>query len=600
MIVRTARVLGFGVLLALAGLTMPMVSSSSAVGLAAQDGRSWRLESFHADIQVYESGTVEVTETLRPSFRGQYNGIYRTIPIEYRTPRGFRFKLRLSVESVTDEAGNDLRYETSRDGDDLEIKIWVPNARDAARTVLLTYRVANGIRFFDPDDERDEIVEAYDELYWNVTGTEWPVPIGRASATIRLPVDATGIRAQAFTGPYGSPAQDATVEIEGSLVRIESSRRLDFREGLTAGVAWDAGVVTRPGPIARLSSYMIANWPLLLPFFAFAFMYRRWNERGRDPELGSIEPRYEPPAGLSPAEVGVIIDNTADMRDITATLVDLAVRGYLTIEEEEEEKLMGLLSSKDYVFRRTDKRGTPSAPHEAALLRAVFGKRDSRRLSKLKNTFYKKLPDLKNDLQRALIEHGVYEESPAGVTGKYVGLGVLMGVVIFFGGSVAGRSLHLAPLAVVLSAIISALVIIGFAFIMPARTKRGSELLRQVKGFEEFLERVESDRFKRMITGPEMFEKFLPYAMALGVDSQWAGAFEGMYQEPPDWYRGARFSTFNSRIFVSSLGDLTTQTHSTMSSAPRSSGGSSFGGGGGFSGGGFSGGGFGGGGGGAF
>jgi len=136
--------------------------------------------------------------------------------------------------------------------------------------------------------------------------------------------------------------------------------------------------------------------------------------------------------------------------------------------------------------------------------------------------------------------------------------------------------------------------------VMPARTRRGVDVLRHVKGFEEFLERVETDRFKRMIQGPEQFEKYLPYAMALGVESQWAAAFADMYTEPPSWYHGSDFRTFSTRSFVSDLGRMSTQTQSVMQSAPRSSSGSSSFGGGSSGGGGFSGGGFGGGGGGAF
>jgi len=580
----------------LAGALVGVLSSAAA----AQE-RSWRIENFHADIRVLESGVIEVTETIRPRFNGSYNGIYRTIPVEYRTNL-FRRKLRLSVDAVTDADGNPLRYESNRDGDYLNTKIWVPGAVDTVRTVRLSYRVTNGLRFFEPDDDEgeDAIVEAYDELYWNVTGTEWPVPIDTASATVRLPQAVAGVRAHAFTGGYGATGQDAVVEVAGTRVDVRTDRPLGFREGLTIGIGWNAGVVRRPTAIDLAAMYLFANWPLFLPFFAFAFMYRRWNERGRDPEIGSIEPRYEPPGDLTPAEVGVIVDNRADLRDITATLIDLAVRGHLTIEEREERHLLGLGTGKDYVFERRDLPGGHLAPHESALVRAVFGGRRTRRLSDLKDRFYKDLPELKSTLLATLIEHGVYTESPAMVAGKYVGLGFLVGIVIFFGGLLAQAVLPLAMGAVLGAAIASAFVIVVFGLFMPARTKRGTELLRQVKGFEEFLTRVESDRYRRKITGPEMFEKCLPYAMALGVAAQWARAFRDLYREPPDWYHGHALSTFNSHILVSNLNSMSAETHSVMQSAPRSAQGSSFSGGGISGGGGFSGGGFGGGGGGAF
>ncbi|MCY3700636.1 MAG: DUF2207 domain-containing protein [Gemmatimonadetes bacterium] len=557
---------------------------------AAAQERSWRIEEFHADIRVLESGAIEVTETIRPRFNGSYNGIYRTIRVEDRI-NGFRRKLRLSVEAVTDADGNPLRYESKRDGDYLNTTIWVPGAVDTVRTVRLSYGVTNGLRFFEADEEEDGIVEAYDELYWNVTGTAWPVPIETASATVRLPPTVGGVRAHAFTGGYGATGQDATVDVTGARVDVRTDRPLAFREGLTIGIGWNAGVVLRPTAMDRAGMYLFDNWPLFLPFFVLAFMYRRWNERGRDPEIGSIEPRYEPPGNLSPAEVGVIVDNRADLRDITATLIDLAVRGHLMIEEGEE---------KDYTFERRDNPGDRLAPHESALLQAVFGGRRTRRLSDLKDRFYKDLPELKSKLLATLIEHGVYTESPTIVAGKYVGLGFLVGIVIFFGGLLAQAVLPLAMGAVLGAAIGSAFVIVVFGLFMPARTKRGTELLRQVKGFEEFLTRVESDRYRRKVTGPEMFEKCLPYAMALGVAAQWSRAFRDLYREPPDWYHGHALSTFNSHILVSNLNSMSAETHSVMQSAPRSAQGSSFSGGGIPGGGGFSGGGFGGGGGGAF
>ncbi|MDE2878350.1 MAG: DUF2207 domain-containing protein [Gemmatimonadota bacterium] len=578
----------------LAGVLVGALSSAAA----AQE-RSWRIEDFHADLRVLESGAIEVTETIRPRFNGSYNGIQRTIPVEYRI-NGFRYKLRPSVEAVTDADGNPLRYETERDGDYLNTKIWVPGAVDTVRTVRLSYGVTNGLRFFEVDEGEDGIVDAYDELYWNVTGTEWPVPIETASATVRLPQAVGGVRAHAFTGGYGATGRDATVDVTGSRVDVRTDRPLGFREGLTIGVGWNAGVVRRPTAIDRAGMYLSDNWPLFLPFFVLAFMYRRWNERGRDPEIGSIEPRYEPPGDLTPAEVGVIVDNRADLRDITATLIDLAVRGHLTIEEREENHLLGLVTGTDYLFERRDNPGDRLAPHESALLRAVFGGRRRRRLSDLKDRFYKDLPELKSTLLATLIEHGVYTESPTIVAGKYVGLGFLVGIVIFFGGLLAQAVLPLAMGAVLGAAIASAFVIVVFGLFMPARTKRGTELLRQVKGFEEFLTRVESDRYKRKITGPEMFEKCLPYAMALGVATQWARAFGDLYREPPDWYHGHALSTFNSHILVSNLNSMSAETHSVMQSAPRSAQGSSFSGGGISGGSGFSGGGFGGGGGGAF
>ncbi|MGH7542024.1 MAG: DUF2207 domain-containing protein, partial [Gemmatimonadota bacterium] len=572
-------------------LGTPPRSSAAPASLPLPDAaRSWVIESFRAEVLVLENGDIVVTETIQPRFEGQYNGIYRDIPVEYRSPSGtWAKKIRLDVQSVTDGRGDELRHEISRERHYKRIKVWVPGAVDATRTVVIKYRVARALLHFEAGEGAEDIGQPYDELYWNVTGDEWPVPIEAASAVIRLPVEATGIRAHAFTGPYGSVEQAAEVTIDGSVVSVRAQRRLDYREGLTVGVAWNAGVVETPGRLDRAWWFVTANWPLVLPVFAFLAMFHRWRTRGKDPELGSIEPRYEPPERLTPAEVGVIIDNSPDMRDVTATVVDLAVRGYLDIEETEERKLLGLMSDRDYVFhlKRPEEEWEGLEPHERRLLDAFFtGSSERVELSELKNKFYKHLPDLKDGLMDTLVEHDVYARRPDHVAGVYLVVALIVGVGLTVVGMAGAERLGLSRAAVAIGGVGSGLLIAGFGLVMPARTREGTRILRMVKGFEEFLERVESDRFKRMITGPEMFEKYLPFAMALGVESQWAAAFADMYREPPQWYHGADWRAFNASLFVSDLGRMTGQAATVMQSAPRSSGGSSFGGGGGFSGGG--------------
>ena len=162
---------------------------------------------------------------------------------------------------------------------------------------------------------------------------------------------------------------------------------------------------------------------------------------------------------------------------------------------------------------------------------------------------------------------------------------------MIFGFQFLADVMTLSSLTAILSGILTPLPILGFGYFMPARTALGTRKLEEILGFEEFLDRVEEDRFRRMITSPEQFEKYLPYAMALGVEKKWAQAFEDMLREPPEWYVGRHPTGFHPSLFVHNLNSMTSRTSTVMASAPRSSGGSGFGGGGGFSGGGFGGGG---------
>jgi hypothetical protein len=158
------------------------------------------------------------------------------VPVEYHTPQGFNWTLRLELLGATGPDGQALKVEGERDRHYIKYKIWVPGAKNATRTVVLRYRAKNGLRFF----------EDHDELYWNVTGDEWDVPIQAASARIELPAGATGVRAIAFNGAYGSTAQDAEVVTEETAVGVSLPQPLGFHEGLTAVVGWDKGLVAEP------------------------------------------------------------------------------------------------------------------------------------------------------------------------------------------------------------------------------------------------------------------------------------------------------------------------------------------------------------------
>jgi uncharacterized membrane protein len=547
--------------------------------------RSLVIASFDVVAKVGTDGTVDVTETIQPRFSGTWNGIYRTIPVEYRTSQGFNYSLFLEPVSVTDERGNELRYDVSRERHYRKFKIWVPGATDVTRTVVVHYRVENALKFF----------EDHDELYWNVTGDEWEVPIEAASARIILPTGATGLRALAFTGAYGSREKDATVEIQGNEVRLQMTRSLDFREGLTAVVGWDKGLVEQPGTMALIGLFLRSNWPLFIPIFVLAFMFWLWYTRGRDPRLKPVSVQYDPPEGLTPAEVGTLIDNSPDMRDITAGLVDLAVRGYIMIEEKQESQLLGLVSHKDHVFhlRKPRQEWGELQSHEQAILDGMFsgGEVQQVELSELQNKFYTSLPGIREQIFGRLMERKYFKQRPDRVVAGYLATGFVLGIMIVGGGLVFGQSTGMAPLASIVAGILTGAIIVGFGFIMPARTVAGTRAYEGILGFEEFIKRVETDRLEKLVKTPAMFEKYLPYAMALGMEKQWAGAFADIYREPPQWYRGSYTGAFYPLLLVGSLSHMSARAGTVMASAPRSVGRSGFSGGGGSSGGGFGGGG---------
>ncbi len=323
------------------------------------------MADFHDTIGIGADGSASVEEKIDLVFNGSWHGIHRTIPIEYPGQHGTTYKLFLKVNSVTDGDGNALKYDSHITSGYRDLKIYIPGAVDTNKTVRISYTVRNAVRFFDQ----------YDEFYWNVTGNDWQVPIDHSSAFVQLPENAAGsLRAQAFTGTYGSKERQATSTVNGADVQFETTSPLPIRGGLTVDVYIPSDILHRPGSFTRAIWFVESNPVLLLPVWTFTVMFGMWWFKGRDPNPGlSVAPMYEPPKDMSPAEAGTLVQDAIHPRDITATLVDLAVRGYVKIEETVEQGL--IFHSKDYVFHLLKPReqwGNDLAAHERVMLENVF------------------------------------------------------------------------------------------------------------------------------------------------------------------------------------------------------------------------------------
>jgi len=544
--------------------------------------RRYEISDFNAEIVISADSSTDVTENITFHFiGGPWHGVYRDIPIQYAGPNGLNYSYDLRVKSI-EEDGRPLKFESSTQRQYRHLKIYVPIADDSSHTISIRYIISNALRFF-PD---------HDEFFWNITGNYWEVPILHASAHIVFPEKVQNLRTKVFTGVLGSRAQDATAEIVGSGVDVRTSAALAPREGLTIAIACDKGVLHEPTRLELFLLYLRSNWPIIIPVLVFPLMFWWWWTRGRDPALRPIAAQYQPPEQLSPGEIGTLVDNSVDMRDITASIVDLAVRGYLVIEERDVSHLLGLTHSKEYFFHLKKPVADWAAlkAHEQQLLGGIFEQgavEETVSLTSLKNKFYKNISPMKSQIFMSLVGRGYYTKRPDSVRSGYVGFGVLASLFMIWGGVSYAKSSGMAPLSFIVAGLLTGAIICGFGWFMSARTIAGARALEQLLGFKDFLEHVESDRFNRMIKTPQMFEKFLPFAMALGVEKNWSKAFQGILTEPPQWYQGSSFGpTFYPSSFVGNLSSLSSQAGDIMSSAPTSSGSSGFGGGGGGSGGG--------------
>lgn len=543
-----------------------------------------QIDNFDVTIKVNADASIEVTEKIDYDFGNlQKHGIYRDIPVKYAS-RGGNYNLRLSDISIWDKDGNPYNFDISASSEDRKIKIGDADIFvSGKKTYVINYKVKRAINYFSD----------HDELYWNVTGNGWNVPITNASARIIFPqnLKREDVQLACYSGNAGSKNSCSLAQytssddsaLAGGAEFAESN--LSPHQGLTIVTGIPIGVLQKPTFAASLADIITDNLILLLPLLVFAIMFYLWWIKGRDPQgRGTVIPEFDVPDNLSPAEVGTIMDEKCGQKEIVAEIINLAVKGYIKIRREEKEVLF--VKSTDYVFTRF-KLGSDLDNGGIVIMNGLFkGKGDTAKLSELKNSFYKEYDLAKTRIYQSVVAKGYFSESSDVTRIKYSAIplclsGGLLYDLIKYGFSWTTTSF-----------LLCALIALTFAQVMPRKTKQGVLAKEHILGLKDYLVTAEKDRLEfhnAPDKNPQQFEKLLPYAIALGVEKEWAKQFEGIYNTNPAWYKDSRgFNNFSAVYFVSDLGNFKTSFASTAASAPL--GGSGLGGGG-FSGGGFGGGG---------
>lgn len=546
------------------------------------------IPAFDAVITVESDATIAVTERILYDFGGEErHGIFRNIPYSYQAGTE-TYTADVSLVTVTDEAGEPYPFNESRGRGMLTLKIGDPDVTITGQHLyVISYTVHGPFLYF----------EDADELYWNVTGA-WERSIAEASVLINLPVGARVTDAACYQGSQGdtSPCDEDEKLVNAERAGYHAvARELAAGEGLTVAVSFPKGtiaVVEKPWtPDTQTPWY--AYLALCIPVGALVFIVRLWYTRGRDPRgRTTIVPEYEPPTGLSPALAGIVYNERIEPREISAEIVYLAVAGFIRIHRIERKAL--IFTVTDYLFERV---GSNEPNDEVGklilfkLFQAEFaGEADvdgaqvhGTLLSKMQHKFVQERDAITDALYGEVLDRGYFVERPDKVRTRYIASGIGLAVVssFLFG---AGTTVT-ATLAASLIAS-GALIAIGGWF-MPARTADGVRIKEQLEGFKRYLDVAEKDRLafhNAPEKTPKLFDTYLPYAMAFGVEKAWAKQFEGMYTEQPGWYTSPT-GTFSAALFASDLGTFSSDF--TAASAPQSSGA----GGGGSSGGGFGGGG---------
>lgn len=546
------------------------------VTLTAAAGAGERILRYDAAIRVAADAGVTVTENLTVRAKGDRirRGIYRDLPTDYEDRLGNRVRIVPELLSVRRDGAPEPHH-TERRGRDLRLYV---GSREVSLspgeyTYEIVYRLQRVLGYFD---ERDE-------LYWNVTGNEWQFPIEAASATVALPasVPADRVGVEAYTGTYGArgAAYRAWVDPDG-VAHVETTRALAPEEGLTVALTWPAGHVYRPGVDENARFLLAQNLGLLTALAGLAatlvYLVLAWRRTGVDPAPGVIFPHYEPPAGYSPASLRYVAEMGYDGRTFTSAVLSLAVKGFLTIEQDGD----------DYSLAATAKTMDGAlAPGERALLRSLFGAAGRLRLD---NENHRLVSAAMKAHEKALKRD--YYQRYFVTNGRLL----LPALVLLAGTGLAAALVDRLTIASVIVLVAGAVAVALFAWLLKAPTPHGRRLLDRAGGFRLYLEVAEKDELRLRnppARTPELFEAYLPYALALEVEQPWAeqfaGVFAGLREETgasyrPHWYTG-RWDAANPVRMAGALGPSLDSAVAAASTPPGSSSGSS---GSGFSGGG--------------
>ncbi len=567
-------------------LSMLMLGSWLMVpGLAlAQD--NWQITDWQSDITIQPDGVVQVVENIAVDFSGeQKHGIYRDLPVVYQNSSGTRHYTNVKNISATQDS-QAAQIDLTRNDANLRIRIGDPNRTITEKhQYQIRYQVTGVLVPY----------EKYDELYWNITGNGWSVPIQKASALVHLPAPAH-IQASCYQGVLGSDTA-CIIDAQPQEIRFTATQQLLPGQGITIaeGYQKDRVPILIATPPKDPLDILIAPLSLvsfgLTAIIGIGWLLSLWWRYGRDSHLAptTIVAEYEPPAKLRPAELGTLIDEKADTLDVTSTIVDLAVRGYLTITEIPKAWLFG---KADYSLKQSNKSPDKLLEYEQKLLSSLFATGPEVTIASLKNKFYTDLAQVQSKLYKEVVKKELFTDNPDIVRTKYYMYGGLIAIIgAIFGYLVGNQYESLGQVSGLGVGIGGGILVTGLALLllaraMPARTAHGREMYRKALGYKLFIntaERYES----RFAENHNLFTELLPYAIVFGITGKLAQAMEKIGAVPahPTWYIGTH--PFNPVVFAQDINTFSSSLSTAIASTPSSSGS----GGGGFSGGGFGGGG---------
>jgi uncharacterized membrane protein YgcG len=618
------------------------------------EAQAERILAYHSDIELRDDGSMMVTESIRVVCAGIQirHGIYRDFPTQYTDHLGNRYSVGFDLVGATlDGAAEETRLEDLSNGKRIYLGSPKYMVQRGEHTYTITYTTNRQVGFF----------KDHDELFWNVTGNGWVFPILWASATVQLParIPADQVRLGGFTGPQGSNAKDLkyAAQSDGTF-EFETLGPLGTHEGLTVLLMWPRGYLAEPTQREKVEGFLDDNRQVFLGagglLLLVIYYLLVWATVGRDPKAGIIVTVYEPPQELSPAGMRYLVKMGYDNKTFTSAVLNMAVKGFLQIREqagsytlyrgkagsnvltpeesaaaaqlfdgrneiwlhnENHTQIHGAMAGLKGVLKGAEEKidfvtnwqyMVPAVAFSVVTVIAIVAARGTPQLVMTAFLcFWLTVWSLAvagmivTDVR--LWKSAFGSQVKAGAVGKAVYLSVF--TLPFLGGEAMGTWFLVKVTSVSVALILAATVTLHilFRYLLKAPTVEGRALLDKIEGFRSFLGAVESDPMNRAIPPtktPEIFEKYLPYALALDLEQAWAEQFSGVLggasQGPgsntgaysPLWYSGGNWNNLGAAGFAGALGGSFSDAISSSSAAPGSGGGGGGGGSGGGGGGG--------------
>ena len=536
-----------------------------------------KILKFESNITVNTDTSIDIVEniTFNPSSTIPRHGLEWTLPYVYKVS-AFKRPTEIKINEVTYYPVSKPslkvfnKYSRSDENGWITLRIGDPDTYISESYVyIIEYTLKyTAISYFDE----------HEEIYLNIIGPGWGIPIENAKATLKAPTEIKEVIC--FAGPDDSKSQNCNLDVQGSTLNVSPKSTLQPYEGYTVAIKQPLGTFEDTTK-EQIILVILSNIGILLPIPVGIFLFGFLKKKFKNKDI-TVIPQYQPEKDMDSLSSSLLMRNIQQSKNVSAVLIEMAIKGYYKIREYEKKKYEFVKSEKDY-------KSLPQ--HITTILDGIFAYGDVVPIKKLTN-FYMASNKGLSEAKKYLKENDLISGSKEGLKAFFIIASLFVMFILF-------NTLSLFISNVVIGwwfgLAISVILFFIFALKIDIKTEKGNEKYAHLLGLKMYINTAEKERIKfhndpKKYT--EVFEALLPYAMIFGLEKKWAAQFEDIYTTPPEWYQGD-FTTFNTAYFVSSLGSFNSNVGTKVSppsssysssggyrSSGWSSGGSGFGGGG--------------------